>query len=226
MQNNKVVKKRKKINYTKLLLIFLFLCVLCYFVFFIITKPISNIYIYNNVYLSDQKIIDISNIRNYPSFLLTSKNKIKKQLLKKPLVYNVEVKKKFFGEIHITVEENKPLFYNENTNQTILSNGKKVDDKFKVPILTNEISYDIEYKLINKMKNLCDTTLLKMSEIKYSPNEIDKERMFITMTDGNYVYLTLYTFEKIDNYNKVLPSLGGKKGILYFDSGNFFEILN
>ena len=39
-----------------------------------------------------------------------------------------------------------------------------------------------------------------MSEIKYDPNDVDDERFIITMNDGNYVYLTLHKFNKINHY--------------------------
>ena len=45
------------------------------------------------------------------------------------------------------------------------------------------------------------------------------------MDDGNSVYLTLTKFEQINYYDEVLPQLEGKKGILYLDSGNHFEIM-
>ena len=38
------------------------------------------------------------------------------------------------------------------------------------------------------------------------------------------VYLTLTKFEMINYYNEVLGQLEDHKGILYFDSGNHFEI--
>ena len=46
------------------------------------------------------------------------------------------------------------------------------------------------------------------------------------MNDGNYVYITIYKTLAINEYNKILPNLEGKKGILYLDSGNYFEILS
>ena len=45
------------------------------------------------------------------------------------------------------------------------------------------------------------------------------------MDDGNSVYLTLTKFRMINYYNDVLPQLDGKKGILYLDSGNHFQIM-
>ena len=42
------------------------------------------------------------------------------------------------------------------------------------------------------------------------------------MVDGNYVYITLTKFDSINYYNEIYPTLEGKKGILYLDSGNHF----
>ena len=46
------------------------------------------------------------------------------------------------------------------------------------------------------------------------------------MKDGNYVYITLTKIDEINKYLDVLSTLDNKKGILYLDSGNYFEILN
>ena len=63
-----------------------------------------------------------------------------------------------------------------------------------------------------------------ISEIEYYPNDIDKERFILTMNDGNYVYITLYKTYLVNDYIKILSTLENKKGILYLDSGNYFEI--
>ena len=44
------------------------------------------------------------------------------------------------------------------------------------------------------------------------------------MNDGNYVYLTLDKFNKIDKYLEIIKSFNNKKGILYLDSGEYFEV--
>ena len=73
-----------------------------------------------------------------------------------------------------------------------------------------------------KLNKIDDNSLSIISEIKYDPNYIDKERMLLSMNDGNYVYLTLSKFKSIKNYSKIVRSLGEKKGILYLDYGNYF----
>ena len=41
---------------------------------------------------------------------------------------------------------------------------------------------------------------------------------------GNQVYLTLNDFNKIDNYLDIIKEFDNKKGILYLDSGEYFEV--
>lgn len=227
MENDKVIIKKKKFSIIKFFVIILFLYIIGCLIFSYLTSPIKNIFIFNNKILSDQEIIDAADIRDYPSFFLTSKHSISSSLLKNPLIKKVTVSKKLFNkEVDITVSENKPLFYDKSINETVLENGDKISTKFDVPTLINSVPEGIYDKFITRVDALSDDTLLKMSEIEYKPNDIDKERFLVTMTDGNYVYLTLYKFEGIDKYNEILPSLEGKRGILYLDSGNYFEILN
>ena len=66
----------------------------------------------------------------------------------------------------------------------------------------------------------------QISEIRYYPNEQDEDRFLLYMIDGNYVYLTLTKFKQINYYEEVLTKLDGKKGILYLDSGNHFQIMS
>ena len=74
---------------------------------------------------------------------------------------------------------------------------------------------------------LIDKDILKhISEIEYKKTDLDKERFMFYMIDGNYVYITLSKINLINSYNEIYPTLEGKKGILYLDSGNHFEIKN
>jgi len=186
--------------------------------------PINNIFISNNDYLSDQEIIDSTDIRDYPSFLLTTKAKIKKSILKNNLIKDVKIRKKIGRTVYIDVVENTPLFYDDNKN-IILENGDIIENKdFILPTLVNSLEEEMLEKLIKKYVDVDGKIRLLISEIKYVPNDIDKERFILTMNDGNYVYVTLYKMSAINEYIKILSKLENKKGILYLDSGNYFEI--
>ena len=74
------------------------------------------------------------------------------------------------------------------------------------------------------MNKIDDDVLKKISEIKYDPNKYDEDRFILYMDDDNYVYVTLPKFDVLNKYNEAVTKLEGKKGTLYLDSGNYFEI--
>ena len=109
--------------------------------------------------------------------------------------------------------------------KVILDNGSLIDNIYNLnlPILKNDIStvYD-EY--VSAFSLVDDDILYKISEIEYAPNDVDKERFLIYMTDGNYVYITLKKITVLNTYNSIVDQLEGKHGIFYLDSGHYFEI--
>lgn len=219
MEEEKVVKK---FSFVKLLLVLLIMYVIGYFGYKVAISRITNIYIKNNNILTDQEVIDASGLKNYPSFILTTNYSIKNKLLKNNLVKKVKVKKGLWGKVYIDIEEYKPLFIYED--KVILDNKNEVDLDISLPILVNKVDDEILDKLISKYESVNDEIKLMISEIRYDPNDIDKERFLFTMSDGNYVYITLYKLSSIDEYLKITSTLKDKKGILYLDSGNYFEV--
>ncbi len=225
-------KKLKKKTHLKIIpvLIFLLLIVAIFFIYNLISSlPVKNIYITGNTYLTDQEIIELAKLENYPSFIKTTSATIKKSIEKNKLIKHAKITKKFFGIVEITVEENNILFrkYDDDT-KVILDNGSEVvDDKYSysVPKLLNYVP-DTKYKSFMKgMNQVTENIKIQISEITYLPNEQDKDRFLLYMNDGNYVYLTLTKFKQINYYEDVLGKLKGKKGILYLDSGNHFQIM-
>ena len=215
----------KKIKIVNILIVLLLLYMIGFYTYKVVVSPINNIFVVGNKYLTDQEIIDIAGIRNYPSFILTTKYNMKKKLLKNDLIDEVKIKKSFGRILTIELKESDPLYiYND---KVILSNSKQIDNKdYKLPTITNYVEEDILNKLIEKYQNVDDEIKIMISEIEYVPNDIDKERFIITMNDGNYVYITLYKITSINEYIKIVSTLNNKKGILYLDSGNYFETLN
>jgi len=220
MENKNVVVK-KRFNFAKLLIVLLILYIIGFYIYKIVNSPINNIYIKNNMYLTDQEVIDSAGIRNYPSFILTTKSSIRKKLLKNELIKDAKISKRIGNILTITIEEYEPLFIKDDI--VILSSGKETSKTYELPYLIGEIDEDTLNKLIEKYENVDEEIKIMISEIKYDPNNIDKERFLITMNDGNYVYITLYKITSINEYIKILSTLEDKKGILYLDSGNYFE---
>lgn len=218
--------KKRRFNFVKFLLVLIVLYIVGFGIYNLAMIPIKHIRVLDTTYLKDQDVLRTAKIDNYPSFLLTMSSSIERNLKKNPYIKDVTVKKKWFNQVYLYVKEYKVLFYN-SLGQLVLENNKTIDNaKIDAPKLVNYVPDTINDELIKQMTKVKNNILLKISEIEYRPNDVDKERFLLTMNDGNYVYLTLYTFTKVNEYADILPTLENKKGILYLDSGNYFEIID
>lgn len=224
----KIVKKRK-IKLLNFSIVLFSLIGLFFGAYFLLQIPIQNIVIRNTQYLSDDYIIELAGIKNYPRFFLLSKKSVQKKLEKSSYIYNVKIHKKWGFILVLDVVENSPLFFNSNVNQYALTHDVLVSEdaisrEFRVPRLLNYVPDQKYKKFVSSMSNVREDTLSKISDIEYQPNDYDKDRFLLYMDDGNMVYLTLTKFKMINHYNVVLTQLEGHKGILYLDSGNHFQI--
>lgn len=224
---NKVKKKKKKIRikYSRVFLLIVIIVLIVLLVKAFLNIKITNIYVSgNDVYFKDQEIIDIAKIQNYPKTLMNSSSKIKANLENNVYIKSAKVKKKFLTQVFIEVEENYPLFVYKTDNKTVLLNGDKVDSILDAPIVMNYIP-NLKYQsFVEKMGILDYDILNRISEIKYDPTDYDDERFLLYMKDGNYVYINLYKFSNLNKYIDIVKNFGNKKGIVYLDSGNYFEI--
>lgn len=225
----KKVVKKKKLKIIPFLIVLLVIGGLSFGVYKTMTAKIKNIIISNADYLKDDYIIDLAGIRDYPSFYLTNSLKMKKKLLKSPYIREVKIKREFYHILEIDVTANRPLFINKDSGMVVFEDKRTILETeanivFRVPRLINYVPDDKYDTFIEKMAKVDKGTLGKISDIEYVPNDYDKDRFLLYMDDGNMVYLTLTKFKQIEYYNDVLEQLEGRKGILYLDSGNHFQI--
>lgn len=220
-------KKRVKIKIIPFLIVALIIALLVGLFYLLSLIPIKNIYIKGNKYLSDQEIIELANIEDYPSFIKTTINSMKRGLNKNLYIKEINISKKLFGTVYIEVYEKKILFRKDDTKKVVLEDKMEIDDNnvYQLPVLLNYVP-DTKYdSFIKGMGLVSENVKTQISEIRYFPNEQDENRFLLYMNDGNYVYLTLTKFKQINYYEEVLEKLEGKKGILYLDSGNHFQIM-
>lgn len=223
--------KKNKIRIIPCLIFILILCLLYFGGKYYLSIPVKNIFIYNNELLSDQEIIDLVGLDDYPEYYSFRKKDIEKKLKENEYIEKVKVKRTFFHKIEIYVTEYKILLYDYPSNQYILSNGERVSSqKYEnrgYPTLLNYVSNEVYDKFIKQLNKLNPNIINQISEIKYDPSKYDNGRFFLTMNDGNYIYTNLskskesetYNFELLNLYNDIYPSFDGHIGILYLDSG-------
>lgn len=226
MSDTKKVRK-KRFNFLKFLVFILFLYIIITGTLYIIDIPIKNIVILNNNYLNDEKIIEIAKIEDYPSFFKTFSFNIKKRLKKLELIEDVKIKKKWGYKLVIEVKEKKILYISRNDNLYTFNSGDVLELGYiitGVPVLINFVPDDIKNEFNEKFSKLTMNTISKISEIEYSPTGYDSKRFVLYMNDSNMIYITISKLEKLNKYEKIVSKLEGHTGILYLDSGNYFEI--
>lgn len=218
-------KVKRKINYKSIIIILVVLAILALIVFLYCSLRVKTIYVTGNKILKENEILEKTNLLNYPRLVEVSSSDIVNELKKNKLINNVKVNKSLSGKVVIEISENK-ILYQDTNGKYMLSNKEEVrlDETYLgVPLLINDCN-EVKDKFIEKLLLVNDDILKHISEIEYEPTDLDKERFMFYMSDTNYVYITLSKINLINSYNEIYPTLEGKKGILYLDSGNHFEI--
>lgn len=219
----KRVKKRRRLKIGRILLAFFLLFLTIFVIYSILNLKITNIFISGNYYLSDQQIIDAASIGDYPSVIKGVKQI--KNLKDNIYIKDVRVKVRKITQVYIEVTENRPLFYSIDMEKTVLLDGRTTSEKYPTPTLLNYVIDSVYPTFVEEIGKLDIDILNRISEIKYEPNDVDDNRFLLLMADGNYVYINNSTFYKLSKYMEIIRKFPNKKGILYLDYGNNFEII-
>ena len=220
-------KKKRKYKIKNIIIILLLLLTIIIVSCYVLMMPIKNIYIKNNDVISDDEIINTASLYKYPSFLLTKKNQLEKDLEKNAYIKECKVKKKLKNIIEITITEYKVIALTPE-EKIILENGDILDNDYNIndiPTLINTIeNKEVIKNFTSKFGQIDKNILRQISQIEYTPVTVDDERFLLYMNDGNLVYITLTKINKLNKYNHIKDKLEGKKGVIYLDSGNYVEV--
>ena len=218
-------KVKRKINVKKVIFFVVFILIICISVRIVLNERIRNIVILNNNYYSDEEIIEAAKLEKYPKFILLNSSKVKKDLMKLDLIEDVKVYKKWGYILKLDIKEKKILYYVRSNNMYKASDGKDYSlEATGVPTLINYVPEDIEEKFIKNLSKVDSNIINMISEIEYSKSNFDNDRFLLYMNDGNEVYITTSKLNVLNKYVTIVTKLDGKKGILYLDNGNYFEI--
>lgn len=225
---NKKVIKKKKLKIFNFLIFIVVVLLISFFIKILLNVRVRNIYISGNKYLNDDYIIKKASLYYYPKFITYNIFYYQDVLKKDPYIKDVSIRRGFFS-IKINIVEKRAVLFNGVSNEYSFNDNTKIKGsdsvvKFVLPRLLNFVPNNIYRELINSLSKVNDNILNKISDIEYSPNNIDKERFILYMNDGNLVYITLTKFNKISYYDNIYSQLDNHKGILYLDNGNHFEI--
>ncbi|MBR2712443.1 MAG: FtsQ-type POTRA domain-containing protein [Bacilli bacterium] len=217
-------RKRKRLRLKNVFLFLLFVTLIGFIIYGLTYIKVRTYYVYGNNYLTEDEVLKELKLDKNSSYLLTNNILEKENIKNSKFLKSVDISRTLYLELKISVTEYKRLFYDKNDSKVVLENNEKADySKDNLPVLVSKIEDENVYKqLVKKMNKVNDNSLGMISEIIYSPNEIDKERFLLSMNDGNYVYVTLTKLKKINEYKSIISTVENKKGILYLDYGNYF----
>lgn len=231
MEKVKRVKKRK-LNWKRVLILLLILYLIAMLLYTFFTMPIKNIYIKGTNLLTDNNIIEVANLKDYPAIFKISKSKLKKEISSLELVEDVDIKKTITGKLTITITEARPLFFNRTTNKVVLSNNKEVENNnyLGIPTLINRVPTDILSDFITALSEIDHDIIKMINEIEYDPNisndiTIDEYRFLLRMNDSNHVYVNIINMERLNDYESVFATIGDLRGTVYLDSYNADNII-
>lgn len=223
--SKKRVKKRLNIKRTMVVIILLYI-VFC-MINHIFTSPIRHIEIIGNNIVKDKDIIVTANLKDYPSIMKYSSNKLEKKISKIDLIENVKVRKKIWNVLSIEIIEKRFLFYYLNQDKIVLNDGQIVENNYEnlygIPVLINEVDENIMKEFVKDFNELKDNIIYEINEIIYFPkyNEdviINDKRFKIIMNDGNEVIVNTNTVSILNKYNDIYSSLNDVKGTIDLDS--------
>ena len=220
-------KVKRRLNIKALLVYILVIYLFVMLVYYFLSRPIKNIYITGNEYLSDATIIENAGIKEYPSVLKMNIFKIKSNIEKMDYIKDVKVRRNLFGKLTIDVTEARALFYNRNNEKIVLSNGKEIDDdnSYGYPSLINYVPKKIYKKMIVTLDKIDYDILTSVSEMEYSVSRsgekvLDDTRFIFRMNDGNTVYINLINIKNLNKYQEICATLDNPKGVMYLDSSS------
>lgn len=227
-------KRRRKMQQRLSLLLLLFSFAILVVVYFISPlSKIEKITVNGASEVTDQAVIDASQIKSGESLWQTFFQKNEKEtLVKKQLsqVKSMNVKFDSINSYELVITEYKTVAYLEknDTYYNILENGKIVNESRKISIGNQPIFINFkEGKVLNEMikqyRLLKENIHNSISEIEYTPSKTDPYLIKLYMNDGNQVVASITSFAgKMAYYPDIVQNIGEEKGTINIEIGIYF----
>jgi len=227
--------KKRKLNFKRTLFFLLLIYIICYGTYRLLNQRIKHIEIIGNDLVSDNEIIKLAKIDDYPSIFKYTNRKIEKNIKKHKLINEVDIKKRLNFIIKIDIKENKLLFYYMNEDKLVLSNGNiiknDINNVLGIPTLINKVDKKLLKKFIEKYSELEVNIIYEIDSIEYFPvyNEerkiIDEDSFKLIMNDGNTILTSSKNVYLLNKYNMIFASLGDRKGTINLNSGEVNNLI-
>jgi len=227
--------RKKKANRRLLFYLAIFFVLISIIVY--LQSPFSHIkeiVVHDNVVLSEEDIIEVSEIALNTNIWMLNKNSAKKKLENHPIVESVSVNRKlpFTVEINVTEHHIIGFLKEDSSYHPVLENGMiitkgNIPYKGNNPLLTNFEHDDFLTRMAQELSELPVDIFNLISEISWEPTEKNQQKIVLYMSDGFIVEATMRDFaDKMKSYPSIVSQLDKEdKGIIHMGVGTYFEKL-
>lgn len=230
-------ERKQKANRSMVLYLSVFFLLLLTVIYFQSSlSDVKVIEIEGNRYLSDEEIVTVSRLSGETSFWGVNKQKIESEIMSLIQISDVSVSRKFPYTVIIDVQEYTRVAYlvTDGKFSPILESGKilaadtLVGFPTDAPLLMGWNNGSELAEMAAELSNLPEGLIHRISEIYYTPEELDPLRITLYMNDGFKVSSTIRHFsEKIAPYPAIVSELDpNNKGIIHMKMNPYFELFN
>jgi cell division protein FtsQ len=189
-----------------------------------------------NRYLSDEEIIAASNISDTTSFWGINKQKIEAKFISFLEVDHVSVSRQFPHTVLIQVHEFTRVAYLVTDGKffPVLDSGMILDEDplmdfpSDAPLLIDFSTGSELVEMAAELSRLPESLIQRISEIYFTPEEMDPSRITLYMNDGFKVSSTVRYFSKrLAPYSAIVSELDPNvKGIIHMKINPYFELFD
>jgi cell division protein FtsQ len=181
-----------------------------YFLVFSSIANIRNIYITGDRLVSEEEVLELAEIKDYPNYYLAFKSSLRSKLISHEVIKDALIKKKGKA-IYIEVIESKPILKVENgylfDNNLILNYF--FDDVVPYYHGDMEVISDVEFlDELNTLYGESYENYNRISEVIFNPHALNKKELRLIMRDGNTVIVSYDDFAyKMSYYVDILINI-------------------
>lgn len=230
-------ERKQKANRSMILYLTVFFFLLLTVIYFQSSLSyVKVIEIEGNRYLSEEEIVTASKLSSETSFWGVNKQKIEAEIISLKQISDASVSRKFPFTVIIEVQEYTRVAYllADGNFSPILESGKilaadtLVGFPADAPLLMGWSNGNELAEMAAELSNLPESLIHRISEIHFTPEELDPLRITLYMNDGFKVSSTIRHFSQhIAPYSAIVGELDpNNKGIIHMKINPYFELFD
>lgn len=232
MKNKSKRIQLKDYAYTLIVIFFISLIVLSYY-FISDWSHIQTLSVSGNNEIPDQEILE--EVAMHPGESLYEiffiKDEIENDLqARMPQVGAAQLEWEGLNDVNIHIDELQTMSYIQDKGQylQLLENGDIVNDPLNITqgnhLVLIKFEEDGLKSIIEELKKIDPPIRESISEVVYTPSDINAKKITIYMNDGNQV-IGLYSniSRRLNYYPTMLESVKGESGVFNLETGAYFR---